>query len=66
MVTKMRLHKPTETLKSWLSITEKEIAGLQNLKGPNIDARRDHAVKVRDIIAGELRQREVETQTRAA
>lgn len=62
----MRLYKTTETLKSWLSITEKEIAELQSAKGQNIEARLAHAVKVRDIIAGELRQRDIETKTRAA
>jgi hypothetical protein len=52
------LTQTTDTLKSWLEITDKEIEDLRaNGGGDNADriaAQLDHALKVRDIVAGEL------------
>lgn len=62
----MRLSKPTKTLKSWLAITETEIAKLKDSKGQPAEAGLAHATKTRDIIVGELRLRGEEAHGRAA
>ncbi len=57
----MALTQTTETLKSWLEITDAEIAELRGqdcaTDAEQIKARLDHALKVRGIVAGELETR---------
>jgi hypothetical protein len=62
----MRLSKSTETLKTWLAMTEAEIGRLKNPRDQQTEARLAHATKTREIIAGELKIREEEAGERAA